>query len=238
MTDAPVWVELAYLYKRDENVIERARQKLFRALQVKGWSYVGCLPASDGALPWLGMWNAGGSVIKVMDVLAEDLQVMVLAHEFCHALLHPDEEPPGNIDTPEYRREDRIAHAVGETVASDLGLMSYGDMALTWKFSNYLTPTEMVPEERALAAEIAAQIKRLIARTSVFPVPGTDHECNDGCIGEVHSDLVVVDEGDEDKATDLVRLAASTPSASFRLERSDQQPTPRTTLWRATFSLP
>ncbi len=235
--DVPTWVTLSYLYQRDEDQVERARQKLSRALDAKGWTYYAFHPVGEGAPPWLGMWNAGGFSIKVMDVLEEHEQVMVLAHEFCHALLHPTEEPPASTDTPEYKREDRIAHGVGEIVGSHVGIVGYPAMVEKWRISNHVPLSELASDERAEATRIADHITQLIARTSVWPIPTTEHICNEWCADKLHAERVVIDEVDEDSAVGIVRLALEPPLELVRLERWVAQRTPRTTEWRLYFAL-
>ena len=160
-----------------------------------------------------------------------------MAHELCHALIHPVPGPePVDRQSEAYRREERIAHVVGDAVSTMLGFPNYAVAAVKHRFSSWVLPGEMAAEEVAEAAAMVEKITALIAGVSVWPRPGAEHECSAACQDGLHAHLLLVDDPELESALRWVSiLAAQDEIEVVELKRAAEQRTPRATIWLLRF---
>src|SRR5260370_11595338 len=113
-----------------------------------------------------------------MDELDEAEQLGVQAHELCHVIYPPPGTgQPIDYSSNAYKREDRIAHIVGDAVSHLLGVPTYSEAANRLGFRNWMAPGEWSAEEVAEAAEVTAKVKHLIAEESVYAGPPPPGKC-------------------------------------------------------------
>jgi len=230
----PAWVETSYLWKKDEAPIERARQKLSRVLTRLGAGEVRHRFPPGTKPGFLGQWNPVSGFVSVLDDLDEAEQLGVQAHELCHVIYHlPGTAKPIDYESNAYKREDRIAHIVGDAVSHLLGVPTYSEAAKRHGFRNWMAPGEWSAEEVAEAAEVTAKIKRLIAEESVYAGPPPLGECWPECADPEHVEYLIVDEDDQQKAEQLVKEILPEGVTLRSMTRWAHQNSPRTTQWVA-----
>jgi hypothetical protein len=237
LSKAPVWVETSYLWKKDDAPVERARQKLSRVFTRLGAGEVRHRFPAGTKPGFLGQWNPVSGFVAVLDDLDEAEQIGVQAHELCHVINHPPGTAvPIDYASDAYKREDRIAHIVGDVVSHLLGVPSYSESAERHGFRNWMPPGEWSAEEVAEAAEVTSKIKRLIAEESVYAGPPPPGECWPECANAEHVEYLIVDEDDQHKAEQLVKEILPEGVILLGMTRWDSQDSPRTTQWVARLS--
>ncbi len=161
--------------------------------------------------------------------MSDEVRIGVMAHELCHALVHPEPAKQAvDRGSEVYRREDRV----GDNVARLLGFSQFGEAGAASGYANWVSAEEMAAEEMVEAEEIIGYIEKLIASVSVWRQPAVAHLCAGSCEGTVHKEQLVVDERDREPALRWVTLmAAEAKIEVISLEKASPQPTPAATVW-------